>query len=165
MRLQLLINGRPETVELLAGAPDCRFRVGDGAERHADVRMPEPGAYSVLLDGRVREARVETRPGAMVVTIDGFRFEVEVRDPLRPDQYGGARTQAAGESVTAPMPARVVRVMVQQGDEVEAGQGLVVLEAMKMQSELKASRRGRVTALRAAEGQAVAAGELLVTLA
>ena len=146
MKVGVSVNGHWHDVEL----PDPR----------ADVRQPEPGVYSVLLDGRVYEARVE--PGAVVV--NGRRFEIEVRDPRTWTGARRAAGHARAEQVTAPMPGKVVRVLVGVGDSVEAGQGLLVVEAMKMQNEMKSSKAGRVASLAAREGAAVAAGEVLATI-
>ena len=71
MKLALTIDGRADTIEILAAAPACRFRLGDGGPRDADVESPEPGVYSVLLDGRSYDAFVEDTPAGLVVTIEG----------------------------------------------------------------------------------------------
>jgi biotin carboxyl carrier protein len=164
VKLQVTIDGLEDTIEILAPAPDCRFRLGDAPERRAEVQTPVPGVYSVLMDGRSYDAHVEEGPGGLVVTLDGFRFAVTVRDPRRLAR-GAARQGAGGlDSIAAPMPGKVVRVLVAPGDMVESGQGLVVVEAMKMQNEMKAPRAGRVLAVAAREGAAVAAGEVLATL-
>jgi biotin carboxyl carrier protein len=164
MKLPLTINGSEDLVEILAPAPACRFRLGDGPERSADVRTPEPGVYSILLDGRSYDARIEEALSGLVVVIDGYRFEIAVRDPRR---WSRKSAGGAGEgvlTVTAPMPGKVVRVLVAPGDAVEPGQGLVVVEAMKMQNELRAARAARVLSVSAAEGATVTAGEVLITL-
>jgi biotin carboxyl carrier protein len=164
MKLDLQINGAPAVFDLLAANPDCRFRMDGASEQSAQVETPEPGVYSVLLDGRSFDAFVEERPEGLVVTIDGHRFEVAAHDPRqwtarsRDGAAGGAR------SIASPMPGKVVRVLVAEGDQVGAGQGLVVVEAMKMQNELKAPGDGRVVSVAAREGATVAAGEVLVTL-
>jgi biotin carboxyl carrier protein len=150
-------------MELLTPAPACRFSV-DGVERQAGVEMPEPGVYSVLLDGRSYEARVERTARETVVVIDGYRFEVQVRDPRRWSRKSGLGHGAGSETLAAPMPGKVIRVLAVAGDTIEAGQGILVVEAMKMQNELKATRAGRVTAVHAREGATVAAGEALVTI-
>lgn len=164
MKLPLTINGSPSLVEILSPAPDCRFRIGDGPERSADVRVPEPCVYSILLEGRSYDARIEETPSGLVVVIDGHRFEIQALDPRR---WSRKSARGAGEGlqiVTAPMPGKVVRVLIKPGDAVEPGQGLVVVEAMKMQNELRAARAARVLSVSAAEGATVAAGEALVTL-
>jgi len=83
MKLALTIDGRADTIEILAPAPECRFQLGDAGPRDANVESPEPGVYSVLLGGRSYDAFVEDTPTGLVVTIEGHRFEVEVRDPRR----------------------------------------------------------------------------------
>jgi biotin carboxyl carrier protein len=165
MKLSLIVNGTGDAIEVLAPAPACRFRIGGGDEREAHVETPEPGVYSVLLDGRSYDARVEERPGGgLLVVIDGYRFEIEVQDPRQWTRKSAGRGDAGVQRIIAPMPGKVVRVLISQGDAVEPGQGLVVVEAMKMQNELKASRAGKVIAVPAKEGATVAAGEVLATI-
>lgn len=130
----------------------------------ADVERPEPGVYSVLMGGRSFEARVEETPAGLVVVVNGHRFEVEVRDPRAWARGGGAGAGSGAATIAAPMPGKVVRVLVAVGDEVASGQGIVVVEAMKMQNEMKATRAGRIATLSAREGATVAAGEVLATI-
>jgi biotin carboxyl carrier protein len=164
MKLSVRMGGREEHIEMLAPAPDCRFRIADGPERAAAVENPEPGVYSVLIDGRSYDARVEETAGPLVVVIDGYRFEIEVRDPRRRSRHAGGHGGEGVQTVAAPMPGKVVRVLAAVGDEVTAGQGLLVVEAMKMQNEMKAPRAGKVLSLAAREGATVAAGEVLATI-
>jgi biotin carboxyl carrier protein len=164
MKLALKIDGAEDSIEILTPAPRCRFRLGNGSELCADVEMPEPGVYSILIDGRSYEARVEEGPSALVVVIDGRRFEIEARDPRRFSRKSGRGGADGIQPVAAPMPGKVVRVLVAVGDEVAAGQGLLVVEAMKMQNELKAPRAGKVLSLHAGPGATVAAGESLATI-
>ena len=164
MKLDLTINGVEDKIEILAPAPECRFAMGDGVERAANVEIAEPCVYSVLMDGRSYDARVEDAADGLVVVIDGYRFEVEVRDPRRLSRRTGGRGGEGVQTIAAPMPGKVVRVLVRAGDAVEAGQGLLVVEAMKMQNEMKAARSGTVLSLSAKEGATVAAGEVLATI-
>jgi biotin carboxyl carrier protein len=138
--------------------------VGDAAPRDASVESPEPGVYSVLLDGRSYDAFVEDTPTGLVVTIEGHRFELEIRDPRRWSRKTAGAGAGAVQSIVSPMPGKVVRVLAAPGDEVVAGQGIVVVEAMKMQNELKSNRTGRVLSVPAKEGATVNAGELLATI-
>ena len=164
MKLSLMIDGRGDTIEILSPAPACRFQVGDAAPRDASVESPEPGVYSVLLDGRSYDAFVEDTPTGLVVTIEGHRFELEIRDPRRWSRKTAGAGAGAVQSIVSPMPGKVVRVLAAPGDEVVAGQGIVVVEAMKMQNELKSNRTGRVLSVPAKEGATVNAGELLATI-
>jgi biotin carboxyl carrier protein len=163
MKLRLTINGARKEIEILTPAPDCHFRFG-GTECAAEVELAQPGIYSVLVDGRSYDARVDRTETATVVTIEGYRFEVQVEDPRRWSRKSGHTGAAGVETLTAPMPGKVVRVLAGAGDTVSPGQGIVVVEAMKMQNELKTSRAGRVLAIHAHEGATVAAGDALVTI-
>jgi len=164
MKVYLVLNGRQGRVEILSPAPECRFRIDDDPARAAQVEQPEPGVYSILLDGRSYDARVEETPGGLVVVIDGHRFEVSVVDPRRWTRPASGRHGEGVQSVAAPMPGKVVRVLVAPGEEVAAGQGIVVVEAMKMQNEMKAARAGRVLSVPVRVGATVAAGEVLATI-
>jgi len=166
VKLELTIDGASGEIEILRPGPACRFRL-DGEEREADVATPEPGVYSILMNGRTYDARIEESADGsrgLAVVIDGFRFAIEVRDPRRMPAGAGGRRKQGAEAVTAPMPGKVVRVLVAVGDRVEAGQGLAVVEAMKMQNEMKAAHAGRVESIAVKEGDTVAAGQALATI-
>ena len=118
-----------------------------------------------------RVHRVVVRPGkgrgAYTLWVDGFRFDVEALDErtraIR--ELSGASAGPVGPApVVAPMPGLVVRINVQVGDQVSAGQGLVVMEAMKMENELRSQAPGRVKNVLASPGQAVEKGTLLIEL-
>ncbi|HUP02365.1 MAG TPA: biotin/lipoyl-containing protein [Bryobacteraceae bacterium] len=166
MKLHLTMDGAPGQIEILSPGPACCFRL-NGEQREAAVETPEPGVYSVLLNGRVYDARIEElADGArgVAVVIDGFRFVVEVRDPRRMAAAAAQTGRQGAATVAAPMPGKVVRVLVALGDQVEAGQGIAVVEAMKMQNEMKAAHAGRVASLRVKEGDTVSAGQTLATI-
>jgi biotin carboxyl carrier protein len=150
MKLALTVNGAAHEIDL----DHC----------DAQIIQPEPGVYSVLLGGRSYEARIEEADGRLVVWIGGHRFEIEVHDPRHWSRQSGSLRGEGRISVTAPMPGKIVRLLVAAGDTVEAGRGLIVVEAMKMQNEMKAPKAGRVVALTAREGATVAAGEVLATI-
>jgi biotin carboxyl carrier protein len=149
MRLRIVVDGQPIDID----------------PQHLDaVSEVELGVYSILLSGDSFEVRLLAAPVGWIAEIGGRRFSVELRD-LR-DFTGRSRTAlgAGRQNITAPMPGKVVRVLVKEGDQVETGQGLVVIEAMKMQNEMKASRPGRVIHVNAQPGKTIAAGETLVVL-
>ena len=164
MKLSLTIDGRPDTIEILSPAPACRFQLGDAPPRDANVEMPCPGVFSILLDGRSYDVFVEDTPAGIVVAIEGHRFEIEARDPRRWSRKTAGAGSDTVQSILSPMPGKVVRVLAAPGDEVVPGQGIVVVEAMKMQNELKSNRTGRVLSVPAKEGATVTAGELLATI-
>jgi biotin carboxyl carrier protein len=125
-----------------------------------DIVETEPGVYSVLVNGEAYEVRV----AGAEITVNGRQFGFEIDDPRQWKPSVGAAGATGRASITAPMPGRVVRVLVAIGDEVETGQGIVVVEAMKMQNELRAPRVGRVTAIQAKENDSVNAGAVLAII-
>ena len=152
---------------LLARLPDGS--VTSGGER-LDVRLGAVGPQAVLvvLDGRPSVATVERDGRTARVTVGGHVVEVEIRTEtdLLLEHFGMDVSDGAAErEVRAPMPGLVLRVLAAVGDAVEAGQGLVVLEAMKMENELKAPAAGVVAAVHAVPGAAVGKGDLLVEMA
>ena len=104
--------------------------------------------------------------GGLVVQTAGEEFPVEVLDPRAwRGKHSGVLEAEGRRQILAPMPGKVVRVLVKQGDAVEAGQGLVVVEAMKMQNEIRSPKSGKIERLSVTEGQAVNAGEVLAVVA
>ena len=127
-----------------------RVDTGDGVHEASIVEV-EPGVYSVLLDG----SSFEVRPAEL---------GIEVVDPRAPQSAAKQGRLEGRQSISAPMPGKVVRVLVNVGEAVERGQGMVVIEAMKMQNEMKSPKQGNVVSLSAVEGGTVAAGEVLATV-
>ena len=149
MKLQILVDGAPVEVD---------------ADLLNDVVEVEPGVYSILYGGRSYEARVTRSPDGLNVDTGGRRVSAEVVDP-RERNRGAKRALGGGrQNITSPMPGKVIRLLVSEGDAVEAGQGLVVVEAMKMQNEVKAARPGKVAEIRVRDGDTVGAGDTLVVL-
>lgn len=132
----------------------------DADNRPESIVEVEPGVYSVLRDG----ASFLVRASGQTFEIGSRRFEVEVRNTRDAVPRSGTGIRHGRVNVTAPMPGRVIRVLVQAGEEVAAGQGLVVVEAMKMQNEMKTPRAGAVIEVKAAAGDTVSAGQALVII-
>src|SRR5579872_4303286 len=161
MTLDIQIDDSHARLEIHQQGDTYRFRLGDQPERQAQLIEVEPGVYSVLLDGRSFEAHAESGTDCAWITIRGHRFRVAVNDPRR---WSSRRAGAHGherEEILAPMPGKVVRLLVEPGQAVERGQGIVVIEAMKMQNEMKSHRAGRVAAIPVRAGETVAAGAIL----
>jgi biotin carboxyl carrier protein len=156
---QTTINGRAGRISI----SDGRFRYeGDGELLEGDFSIASTGGcYSVLIGGRVIRV-VPDDSGAFLAV--GRTLAVEVSNPrdIRTKPDGPAHH--ASQQVRAPMPGKIVRVLVSAGESVQEGQGLVVVEAMKMQNEMKSLVAGRVTEVRAQAGATVKAGEVLVVI-
>jgi biotin carboxyl carrier protein len=125
-----------------------------------DIVEVEHGVYSVILGLSSWEVRVVGNQ----ITIAGHQFLLEIDDPRQWKRSRHAADARGRASIAAAMPGKIVRVLVAVGDEVVAGQGILVVEAMKMQNELKAPRDGRVTAIEVRENDSVNAGALLATI-
>jgi biotin carboxyl carrier protein len=164
MTFDVDIDGISTRLEVQRDGEHCRFRLGDQDERSAQLAMVEPGVYSVLLDGRSYEARAETGEDCAWITIRGHRFRVAITDPRRWARTAARAPGQDRESVVASMPGKIVRVLVKPGESVTAGQGILVVEAMKMQNEMKTRRGGTVVAVAVREGETVAAGAILATI-
>lgn len=140
----------------------------DGRSYELEARASSPGLHLLMTEGRVYECRVDAdaaRQGASEVHIGSRAYNVTLIDPkrLRGGQSAGAHVDGTAQIVAA-MPGKVVRVLVEQGAQVEAGDSIVVVEAMKMQNEMKSPRSGTVTTLRAKAGETVKAGEVLAVI-
>jgi biotin carboxyl carrier protein len=152
-----------EVEELPAGGVQVRV---DGQTVEVESHLPASGTGSLLLDGASYLVDLGDGRGETHVVVDGEVFHVQIEDEvarrrsLSTDGSGGA-----GQRLVAPMPGKVVAVLVQVGQPVQPGAALVVLEAMKMENEFRATAGGVVADVLVAPGQAVNAGDLLVVIA
>lgn len=168
MKLKAELAGENHQLSFEREGPRVSAEV-DGRVYELEAREPEAGVHLLLHEGRVYECRVSgagaSAAGEAEVSVGQRSYRVRLADPKRlrganvAAGHGGGRAQ-----VLAPMPGKVVRVLVEQGQAVEAGEGLVVVEAMKMQNELKSPKAGTVSELHAREGATVNAGEVLVVV-
>jgi biotin carboxyl carrier protein len=145
----------------LNGNADCWSMRLDGISIQADAVEISPNIFSILHGGESHEVRVTPSPnGKLTIEIGSHAFTAEIVDPRAwRGRRHGAIEAAGRQQVVAPMPGKVVRVLVQAGDAVGAGQGLVVIEAMKMQNEICSPKGGSVKRVLAKEGQLINAGE------
>lgn len=165
MKFEIQIAGRTRVVELTRNSDTWRIAL-DGKEADADAMQIAPGVFSILLDGQSYGVRVTPEVnGALKLQSGEHEFAAEVADPRawRGRRHGAVEAKGR-QQVVAPMPGKVVRVLVAAGEKVEAGQGLLVVEAMKMQNEVRSPKSGVVERLMVKEGQAVNAGEVLVVI-
>lgn len=163
MILDATFEGRTVRVEVRGEAG--RYQVTlDGEPLEVDFQPAGRDFVSLIVDGRSYEAGVVRQPDGYTVALRGATFDIELKDAAR-GEGALARPRAAGPTgIKAPMPGRVVRVLVAAGEQVESGQALLVMEAMKMENELKAPRAGLVREVRVGERQAVETGALLLVL-
>ena len=139
----------------------------NGEPREVDFLALGPSLYSVIMDNRAYEVVVEEREGNYELLMQGRLYTGDVLDEralLLAARRGGLVADSGELSIKAPMPGLIVAVVVAEGDEVEKGQTVVILESMKMQNELKAPRAGVVQRISVQAGQSVEQNKLLITL-
>jgi biotin carboxyl carrier protein len=160
MLYDVTIDGKKYRLDLnrADGRWSCRL---DGREIEVDAVLARTDVLSLRVGNLAYEIKSERVANDLHLWVGSARFAAEVRDPrsLR------GRARAAGDrgpkKIVAPMPGKVVRLLVKEGDEVELGAGVAVVEAMKMQNEIKSPKKGTVQKIMATEGAAVNAGDVL----
>jgi biotin carboxyl carrier protein len=162
MKYEVRIGGKTRVVELSRNSERWSV-VLDGKSLDADAVEVAANTFSILIEGESWEVRVAPKPDGSLVLHTGIaEFIAEVEDPRawRGRRHGAMEAEGR-QQITAPMPGKVVRILKNAGVAVEAGEGLLVVEAMKMQNEIRSPKRGKVEKILVKEGQAVNAGEVL----
>jgi biotin carboxyl carrier protein len=162
MKYEVHIGGKTRVVELTRNSETWRITF-DGIPIDADAVEVAANTFSILLNGESYEVRIAPKSdGTLVVSTSTEEFECEVADPRawRGRRHGAMEAEGR-QQITAPMPGKIVRLLVNAGDKVEVGQGILVVEAMKMQNEIRSPKSGRVEKILVSEGQAVNAGDIL----
>ncbi len=167
MKLTAELDGQDYEVVVRQEGQEVRATVA-GRSYNLVSNLAANGEYLLLNGSEVHYCRVENErqhPEQFVVHVAGRRYEIRIADPrrLRRSSGSGAHHHGAAE-VVASMPGKLVRVMVEVGTQVGAGASLVVVEAMKMQNEMKAPKAGVVTSINVAPGATVNAGDVLVVI-
>jgi biotin carboxyl carrier protein len=138
----------------------------DGREYEIELTELEPGLFLIRHDNKIYEAAV-TRygDGTTNVSLNGRDHQLMLHDPKRLRGSGSSDEQADGVAeIKTAMPGKVVKILTVSGTRVEKGDSILVVEAMKMQNELKSPKAGAVKDIRVAEGSTVAAGDVLATV-
>jgi len=140
----------------------CRL---DGREIQMDAVLARRDVLSALINGKAFEVKREQTATDLHLWVGGARYAAELRDPrsLR-SRRASAGDDKGPKKLIAPMPGKVVRVLLREQEEVQAGQGILVMEAMKMQNEIKSPKTGIVQKIVAGEGSAVNAGDVLAVV-
>ena len=161
MHFQVSVEGKTHDLELeqTSSGWSCRL---DGRDIPVDVAQLGPGRISLLVAGRSYDV---SRGASGSITVGERSYEVELTDPKSWRGRRGASAAASGpQNLTASMPGKVVRVLAQKGSKIHKGQGVLVIEAMKMQNEIRSPRDGIVSAVLVQEGASVNAGQALVRI-
>jgi len=163
MHHRIAVNGRTLDVESIeTDGPESMEIDVNGNVHDVNVRSSSHGRHLVVVDGRARVMFARCIQGATWIWCKGRAFKVE--DLGKKSRSSTPAPQGESGSVTPPMPAVVAEVLVQVGDEVEKGQDLVVVTAMKMETRLSANRTGRISAVNTEVGASVMPGDVLVDI-
>ena len=160
MTYDVVIDGKSYRLELnqVDGRWMCRL---DEREIEVDAVLVRPDVLSLRIGNRAYEVKCERVAGELYLWVGSTRFAAEVRDPRSLRGRMRALDDSGPKKLTASMPGKIVRILVTQGAEVEAGAGVVVVEAMKMQNEIKSPKKGTVLKILVTQGAAVNAGDVL----
>lgn len=164
MKYEVTINGK--TLPVTIDEEGCfQYRINiDGREKFIDAHRTEACVYSILVNGKSYEVDITQDGEEFVILIDGETHRVSVTDEKRKSlrNIGASQKDSGARIIFAPMPGRVVRILKNVGDMVEKNQGVIVVEAMKMENELKSGSKGVVKNIFVKEGDTVEAGQKLV---
>jgi biotin carboxyl carrier protein len=160
MIYEITVDGRTYRLDLnrAAGRWSCRL---DGRDVEVDAVLARPDVLSLRIGNQAYEVKCERMAGETHLWVGSARFAAEIRDPRSLRGRMRAVDDHGPRRLTAPMPGKIIRVLVRDGDEVEAGAGVLVVEAMKMQNEIKSPKKGRVQKILVSAGAAVNAGDVL----
>ena len=166
MRFAATLDDQTQLVEVTETEGRLRVTVSEEVWS-VDARLPVKGLWSLLIGGASYVADVKEEDGWFLVDVGGESYRIRVEEETRYiiRTRGGVESVQGGLVVTAPMPGKIVRVEVRVGQAVEPGDGLVVIEAMKMENEFRATTAGTVREVRVEVGQTVNAGDVLVVVA
>ena len=161
MKLNAELNGEKHEIEIKREGETIFARVGD-REYELEASEVEPNVYLFKYDNRIFE--IYAAPNG-IVNLGNHQLEISITDPkrLRGSNAAGASADGIAEIKTA-MPGKLVRVLVEIGAEVKQGESVLVVEAMKMQNEMKSPKDGVVKEIRFAEGATVNAGDVLAII-
>jgi biotin carboxyl carrier protein len=164
MNFDVVVEGKTHKLELTRAEAGWHCSI-DGEPVKVDAVLTRPNVISLIIDGIAYEVKREIAANDQYVWVRSARFKTELRDPRSLRSRRASAGDAEGpQRLLAPMPGKVVRLIAKQGDSIEAGKGVLVVEAMKMQNELKATKSGTVQKLMVAEGANVNAGDVLAII-
>ena len=164
MKLKVKIEGRTREVEAAREGGRIRWRL-DGQAVEADALKVAEETYSILLGGQAFEVSVRASADGLLIHAGGQEFSAAILDPRQWQGRHGHTVEVEGRlQILAPMPGKIVKILVRDNQKVSQGDGLLVIEAMKMQNELRAPRDGRVERVYVNEGAGVEAGFKLLRL-
>lgn len=165
MKLIVKVEGESHDVEIDRNGSHVTAVI-DGRSYDLDASQPEPSVWLLKHNARIFEAAVsQGRSSEHVVNIENVEIVASVNDPKRlRGSITGSSDESGRAEIRTAMPGKVVRILASQGDAIEKGEGVIVVEAMKMQNEMKSPKDGSISEIKVAEGDTVGAGDVLVII-
>jgi len=167
MKLQAKIDSKPHDIEIIHSDDKVSGEI-DGRSFELEVSEPEPNVFVLKNEGKIFEVFVSPQKdagGPFQVKVGTNEVEITVTDPKRLRGSAAGAEDASGKvEIKTAMPGKVVRILKSVGDSVEKGDGVIVVEAMKMQNEMKSPKDGVIQEIRVAESDTVGAGDVLVVI-
>lgn len=160
MTYDIAIDGKHYRLDLdqVESRWSCRI---DGRDIEVDAVLARPNVLSLRIGNKAYEVKCERVGSDLHLWVGSVRFAAEISDPRSLRSRVRAADDHGPRKLTAPMPGKVVRILLSQGTEVQAGAGVLVVEAMKMQNEVKSPKKGTIQKILVVEGAAVNAGDVL----
>lgn len=167
MKVQAEINNQKSEIEIRRDGEKLFAKVDD-REYKLEASQPEPNVYLLKNEGKIYQVFVSPRKSSndpFAVNIGNHDFDIQVFDPKKLRGSGNSNAVADGiAEIKTAMPGKLVRILVEVGAEIAAGDGVLVVEAMKMQNEMKSPKDGIVKEIRFDEGATVNAGDVLAVI-
>ncbi|MCY7347880.1 MAG: biotin/lipoyl-binding protein [Pyrinomonadaceae bacterium] len=168
MKLTAELNHKKYEVEMTRGAGSSLTAAVDGRVYQLEASEPEPNVYLLKHENKIYQIFVspnEKSGEPFAASVGNHNFEIKIFDPKSLRDVGDAGEHADGASeIKTAMPGKLVRILVEKGAEIKKGDGVLIVEAMKMQNEMKAPKDGIVAEIRFSEGATVNAGDVLAII-
>ena len=166
MKLRVDVEGREHLLEIQRNGSDSGFKISGAfnAEGICSIEEVSPDVFSILTGGSSIVVRLLENNDGLEAWVGSRKLNLSISDPRDAVSSDKAASARGPKEIRAFMPGKVIKLLVSMGDVVESGDGLIIVEAMKMQNEMKSPKHGRIRVIHVAEGDTVSAGRPLLTI-
>lgn len=166
MKLRVDVEGREHLLDIERNGSDCSFKITGSLDAQGICSIEEvsPNVFSILAGRSSIVVRLLDNHDGLEAWVGSRKLNLSVSDPRDAVSSDKAAAARGPKEIRAFMPGKVIKILVTAGDVVESGDGLIVVEAMKMQNEMKSPKHGRIRTIHVVEGDTVSAGTALLTI-